>query len=129
MSGGLGRWWQGLSSLLRAALVAVLVGALLLPLACQRQARQAAAQARAEREGARAEAAAGREAVEAVGAHARAASDSEALTRANDKEIRDATGADAMVDAGVHGAGLDGLCRRAAYRDDERCRLRGAGPR
>lgn len=51
------------------------------------------------------------------------------LTRANEKEIRNATGADARVDDRATAAGLDSLCRRASYRDTERCRLRRAPPR
>ncbi|MAL26605.1 MAG: hypothetical protein CL820_12065 [Croceicoccus sp.] len=42
-------------------------------------------------------------------------------TRDNEHAIRNAPGADAPVDAGVHGVGLDRLCRRAAYRGDPRC--------
>lgn len=47
----------------------------------------------------------------------------EALTRTNEKEIRDAEGAGDRVNPAVHGAGLRALCRRAAYRDDPRCRV------
>jgi len=50
------------------------------------------------------------------------------LTRANEKEIRDAPGADARVDDRATAAGLDSLCRRPLYRDTERCRLRAAPP-
>lgn len=45
------------------------------------------------------------------------------LTRSNEKEIRDAQGADAAVDPAVRDAGLRALCSRPAYRDNERCRL------
>ena len=48
---------------------------------------------------------------------------SEALGRSNEKEIRDAQGSDAPVAAPARDAGLASLCRRAAYRDTERCRL------
>jgi hypothetical protein len=45
------------------------------------------------------------------------------LTRTNEREIRDAKGSTAAVDPAVRDAGLRSLCRRAAYRNSERCRL------
>ena len=54
---------------------------------------------------------------------------SEDLTRSNEREIRHAKGADAAVDPAATGAGLLALCRRAAYRDTERCRLHRAPAR
>jgi len=43
------------------------------------------------------------------------------ITRENERAIREASGADAPVDPAVHGAGLAGLCRRAAYRGRPEC--------
>lgn len=43
------------------------------------------------------------------------------LTQSNDKEIRNAQGADAQVDPAVRDAGLRSLCRRASYRGDPKC--------
>lgn len=71
----------------------------------------------------------GEDAVATVGAAARREQQSDALTRDNEKEIRNAQGADVPVDPAVRDAGLGGLCRRPAYRDDQRCRLRGATTR
>lgn len=71
----------------------------------------------------------GQDAVATVGAAARREQQSDALTTSNDREIRNAQGADAPVNPAVRDAGLGGLCRRAAYHDDERCRLRRAAPR
>jgi flagellar biosynthesis/type III secretory pathway M-ring protein FliF/YscJ len=65
-------------------------------------------------------------AADAVGTVARSgeeAAASEELTRENEKEIRNAQGADERVGAGVNAAGLRSLCRRAAYRDHPRCRV------
>jgi hypothetical protein len=58
-----------------------------------------------------------------VGARAQA---SDALTRSNEQEIRNAPGADEDVDPGVADAGRDSLCRRAAYRDRPECVQRAA---
>lgn len=49
--------------------------------------------------------------------------ESEGLTRSNEREIRHAKGADVAVDPDLNAAGLRAQCRRAAYRDTERCRL------
>ena len=45
------------------------------------------------------------------------------VSRQNEKEIRDAKGADAVVDPAVLAARLNSLCRRAAYRNDPACRV------
>ncbi len=106
------------------ALVIVTVG----PGMCRKQARETA-RARLGEEIARSASASGRDAVATVGAAARREADSADLTRTNEEEIRHAQGADVPVDPDVRDAGLDGLCRRPAYRDDERCRMRRAAPR
>jgi len=71
----------------------------------------------------------GQDAVATVGAAARREQQSGQLTQSNEKEIRNAKGADAPIDPAVRDAGLGGLCRRPAYRDDEQCRMRRAAPR
>lgn len=48
---------------------------------------------------------------------------SEDLTRSNEREIRNAQGADTAVGSDLNAAGLRAQCRRAAYRHTERCRL------
>jgi Flp pilus assembly protein TadB len=56
-----------------------------------------------------------------VAANEQAAAD---LTRSNEKEIRDAKGADQAVDPAVRDAGLASLCRRPSYHNSRRCQLR-----
>ena len=102
-----------------ALLALVLTG----PAACKRASRIAAEQ-RVEREQRGAAADNARDAV-ASGAAANARErSSDSLTIRNSKEIIDAEGAQMPVGPAATRAGLDGLCRRAAYRDSQRCRLR-----
>lgn len=79
------------------------------------------AEARLGRNQAEAAAESGADAVNTVGAAADREAAGDALTRSNETEIRNAEGADAEVAAPVNDAGLDALCRRAAYRDSVRC--------
>ncbi len=68
--------------------------------------------------------AAANSAADAIGTVARsgeASAASEQLTRDNERDIRSAEGADVRVNPSVHGAGLQALCRRTAYRDAPRC--------
>ncbi|MEQ7873837.1 hypothetical protein ABDK56_07505 [Sphingomonas sp. ASV193] len=115
------RWVAGLTLALLLALVAGVTS-------CRHRAvRAEAARVEAGQHSAATES--GHDAIETVAnAAARDAGD-EALTRTNEKEIRNARGANDRVDDAVTRAGIDGLCRRAAYRDGERCRLRGAAAR
>ena len=117
------RWapWLALAAL---ALFILLAG----PSACRKQAREAA-ESRVAAGQRSAGAASGRDAVATVGAAAVRERASDDLGRANSREIDDAQGSDVAVGGDVARAGLDGLCRRAAYRDSERCRLRGADSR
>lgn len=64
------------------------------------------------------------DAVNTQGAANAREADSEALTRSNERTIRDAQGSTDPVNPAVRDAGLDSLCRRPAYRDSERCRMR-----
>ena len=109
------------------AVIALLV-ALLGPAAC-RKLNAEAARARLGQEQVHAATKNGADAIATVGAAAAREQQSDQLTRDNDKEIRDAQGADAPIDPAVRDAGLGGLCRRAAYRDSERCRMRRAAAR
>ncbi len=52
---------------------------------------------------------------------------SEEISRENEGEIRNAQGANDAVDPAVRDAGLRAACRRAAYRNTERCRVFRAG--
>ena len=84
--------------------------------------RNAAAQARVDASQA---AAAQDSAADAIGTVAKAGANeaaSEAVTRANDRDIRAADGADDAIKPGVAAAGRSALCKRAAYRDDPRCK-------
>jgi len=109
------------------AIFAVLL-ALAGPAAC-RKLNNAEARARLGEETARAASRNGEDAVATVGAAAKREQQSDALTRDNEKEIRDAQGADVRLDPAVRDAGLGSLCRRPAYRDLERCRMRRAAAR
>ncbi|HET9355150.1 MAG TPA: hypothetical protein VFO42_03185 [Sphingomicrobium sp.] len=107
-----------------AALVLALAG----PAACKRSARIAAEQ-RVERAQRDAGADSARDAIATAAAANERERRSDDITIRNHQEIRNAQGADMAVDPHATGAGLDGLCRRAAYRDSERCRLRRAAAR
>lgn len=103
-------------------LVAFLAWAI--PAGCQRRASQRA-QERVEDAQAGAAANSAADAIATVQRSGEASAASEDLTRANDREIRAADGADARVGSGVNTAGRSALCRREAYRNDPKCR--GAG--
>ena len=63
----------------------------------------------------------GSEAVNTVGKAADREAASDALTRDNERTIRDAEGSDATVAAPARDAGLASLCKRRAYSRDPRC--------
>ena len=110
-----------------AALVLILVLGFLWLRSCQED-RRRAAESRVQRGQTEALSDSAADAIGTVqGAGARERAEEE-LTRRNEKEIRDAPGASDEVNPGVRDAGLASLCRRAAYRDTERCRLRRAPP-
>lgn len=79
------------------------------------------AEARLAKEQAEAALESGRDAVETVGEAGEREAASEALTRDNERNIRDAEGADDEVAVPVNDAGLRSLCKRRAYRSDPRC--------
>jgi hypothetical protein len=54
---------------------------------------------------------------------------SEDLSRRNEEEIRNAEGSNGAVSPAARDAGLRSLCRRAAYRDNPKCKLLDAPPR
>ena len=108
------------------AMIALLI-ALAGPAACRKLAGEAA-RARLGEASAKAASRNGKDAVATVVTAARREQPSGELTQSNEKEIRNAQGADARLDPAVRNAGLGSLCRRAAYRDDERCRMRRAAP-
>jgi flagellar biosynthesis/type III secretory pathway M-ring protein FliF/YscJ len=85
--------------------------------------RAQAAQSRLERAQGDAQANSAADAVNTISRSGEAQAASEELTRKNEQEIRNAKGAGDAVDPAVRDAGIRSLCRRAAYRDSERCRL------
>ena len=64
----------------------------------------------------------GQDAANTVGNRMDADASEDQLTRTNGDDIRKADGAAAAVAAPVRDAGIAALCRRAAYRDSQRCR-------
>ena len=122
----------GLSSLatkiIAGLVLVVLVVGILYVSSCQDR-RQQAAESRLQKGQTGALTESAKDAIATQGAAGEREQASEELTRSNEKEIRDAEGADAPVDPAVRDAGLDSLCRRAAYRNSERCRMRRAAPR
>lgn len=118
-----------------ARLLAMILGAILLIIAvglfvrsCDKRKSQAA-QTRLERAQSEAQANSAADAVNTISRSGEAQAASEAMTRENEKEIRNAKGANAPVDPAVRDAGLRSLCRRAAYRDDPKCRVFKPNPR
>jgi hypothetical protein len=114
---------------LSTRIIAMIVGAVLLlgiialgVHSCD-QRRSKAAQSRVERSQAEAASNSAADAINTVAASGGRETASEDMTRSNEKEIRNAQGADAHVGAGVNAAGRNSLCRRAAYRDDPKCKL------
>jgi hypothetical protein len=79
------------------------------------------AEARLSRNQAEAAAESGSDAVNTVGVAGEREAASADLTRANEKDIRDAEGADATVAAPVRDAGIASLCKRRSYSRDPRC--------
>lgn len=82
------------------------------------------AEAKLGRNQAEAAAQSGSDAVNTVGQAADREAASDALTRDNERTIRNAEGSSATVAQPANDAGRAALCRRAAYRDDPACRVR-----
>ena len=116
---------EGLSARIIAYIVGGLVAVCLLWAAVHfyNKSRSEGAQGRVNAAQSDAAANSSADAVNTISRSDEAATASEAQTRANEKEIRDAKGSDAAVDPAVRDAGLRSLCKRNAYRDSERCRV------
>lgn len=84
--------------------------------------RSRAAQARVERSQSEAAANSAADAINAVSAAGEREAGSEALTRSNEQQIRNAQGANDHVNPAVRDAGIAALCRRQAYANDPRCK-------
>jgi hypothetical protein len=114
--------------ILFVAIAAAILASILYLQSCQ-AARQQGAQSRVDRGQTEALGNSAADAIATQGAAAARERASEDLGRTNEREIRNAKGANAPVDPAARDAGLRSLCRRAAYRESERCRLLGADPR
>lgn len=120
--------WTSRVSLLAVAVTVAIIAVILLLGQCDKR-RSEAAQSRVEREQTGALSNSAADAIDAVGAAGGRETASEQLTRDNEKEIRNAPGADQAVDPRARDAGLASLCRRPAYAGSERCQLLRAAPR
>lgn len=112
-----------------ARMIAIVAGVVLLIVAvgftvrsCDKR-RSEAAQSRVERSQADAASNSAADAINTVTGVGSNAAASEDLTRQNEKEIRDAEGANDKVNPAARDAGLRSLCRRPAYRDNPKCRV------
>lgn len=111
-----------------AKLIAIVVGVIVLVLvvgfavrSCDKR-RAAASQARVEHAQAEAASNSAADAINTVTGVGTNQAASEELGRTNDHDIRAAEGANERVGAGVNLAGRRALCKRAAYRDDPKCK-------
>jgi len=104
-----------------AGLVLVAIILVLVALNSCQTARTAQTEAKLGRNQTSAAIASGADAANTVGDVGARAADTDRTTLENTDEIRSAPGADAPVDAGVHGAGIRSLCKRAAYRGRPEC--------
>jgi ABC-type protease/lipase transport system fused ATPase/permease subunit len=107
-----------------ATVVAVIVLVLVVGLtvrSCDKR-RSQAAQERVERSQSEAAANSAADAIEAVTRSGEATAASEELSRENERDIRAAEGASVKVGSGVDAAGRAALCKRAAYRNDPKCK-------
>lgn len=84
--------------------------------------RSERAQARVDRGQVAAATASAGDAVNTVGQAADREAASEALTRANERDIKAAPGAEVQVSRQVDAAGRAALCRREAYRNQPQCK-------
>lgn len=116
----------GLSTLATRIAMGVIAVVLLLGFlqvrSCQ-QARQRDAQSKVDRAQADAASKSAADAIATQSEANRREQASEAMTGTNEKEIRNAQGAGDRVNPDARDAGLRSLCRRAAYRNDDRCRV------
>jgi FtsZ-interacting cell division protein ZipA len=116
---------ERLSTRVIAIIVAVIAAVLIVGFtvrSCDKRHAQAA-QSRVERSQADAASNSAADAIGTVAASGAQEAASEDLTRSNEQEIRNAEGSNAAVNPAARDAGLRSLCRRPAYRDDQRCKL------
>jgi hypothetical protein len=106
------KWVIG--ALLAALLIAFAVNSLT-------KSKQQAAQAKLDAATGKAGAESAKDAINAVEASGRRSEAIDETTRENERAIREAEGSKDRVNPAVHGAGLAGLCKRAAYRCNAEC--------
>lgn len=116
-------WLRSSIGMVIAGLVVLVLILGVLQVRSWQQDRLRAAQSKIDRGQAGAARESAADAVNTVGNVAEAQRESEDLTRSNEREIRDAEGANDAVNPAVRDAGLRSLCRRAASRNDPRCRV------
>jgi sensor histidine kinase regulating citrate/malate metabolism len=85
--------------------------------------RDRAAQERLDSAQAGAAAESSADAINTVSRSGEAQAESEALSRANERDIRAAEGAGERVGAGVNTAGRRALCKREAFKNDPKCAI------
>jgi hypothetical protein len=85
--------------------------------------RDRAAQSRVDEAQAGAAAESSADAINTVSRSGEAQAESEALSRANERDIRAAEGAGERVGAGVNTAGRRALCKREAFKNDPKCAI------
>jgi hypothetical protein len=102
--------------------VLIAIGAIVgLTRSCDKRHNQAA-QERVEDSQAGAATNSAADAIGTVQRSSEASAASEEMTRQNDRDIRAADGAAVKIGPGVDAAGRAALCRRAAYRNDPKCK-------
>ena len=118
-------WGYQIGARLLAIIIGIiaLVGIVLFAVHSCDKRRSQAAQTRVERSQSEAASNSAADAIGTVARSGEAEAASEALTRSNEKEIRDAEGANDPVNPAARDAGLRSLCRRSAYRDSPKCRV------
>jgi uncharacterized protein HemX len=118
-------WLKSLGAKLIAIilLAVVVIGLVWFGLAQWQKARTAATESRLQQAQSGATVESAKDAIATQGAAAARETASEDLSRNNEKDIRNAEGSADPVKPAARDAGLRAVCRRAAYRDSERCRL------
>ena len=106
------------AAILAAALTAVVLVGLAVKLGYDRKARVEISLGKNQTDAA---IKSGQDAVATVASQAASETAGDQLTKENERDIRNAPGASAPVTSELHRAGLDSLCRRAAYRGSEQC--------
>jgi len=122
----IGKFFASLAG--RITLAAFLVGVLIFGISQCNGERSAREESRLRQNQASAISQSARDAIAAEGALRSQETFSDQVARENADEIHNAAGAEAAVSPGVRAAGVDSLCKRAAYRGSEQCLRRSSAP-